>query len=297
MHQPLLPYNYKNSIKSDISDELVNVYLQRPLAGIVTRAVYFMPITPNQLTIIAALFGIAGGIFLGAPGGHLAAAALCFYLKDIFDSADGQLARAKQLYSRYGRFLDSIGDYVVDLFLFGGLFTFLLRSGIHLPPAVFISLTGFFGISLRVSYHVFYQTSYLHQKKQYQTNRITEELREEDFHEDAVTIRLQRVFFFLYGWQDRFMNRLDSWCLGDIERRSESAIAGWYQDPAGLLLGGFLGFGTEFVLLTMCLLLNNIPLYLFFTIIVLNCVWISAIVYRKFFLARKILRAEKMKGG
>ena len=296
MHQPLLPYSYKNSIKSDISDELVNVYLQRPLAGIVTHAVYFTPITPNQLTIIATFFGIVGGIFLGAPGGHLAAAALCFYLKDIFDSADGQLARAKQLYSRHGRFLDSIGDYVVALFLFGGLFAFLLRSGIDPPLAFFISLTGFFGISLRVSYHVFYQTSYLHQKKQYQTNRITEELREEDYHEDAVTILLQRVFFFLYGWQDRLMNRLDSWCLGDIERRNESAIAGWYQDTAGLLLGGFLGFGTEFVLLTICLLLNKIPLYLFFTIIVLNCVWISAILYRKLFLTRKIVRAEKMKG-
>ena len=46
----------------------------------------------------------------------LVVAALCFYLKDIFDSADGQLARAKQLYSRHGRFLDSIGDYVVDSF-------------------------------------------------------------------------------------------------------------------------------------------------------------------------------------
>ena len=92
------------------------------------------------------------------------------------------------------------------------------------------------------------------------------------------------------------MNRLDSWCLGDIERRNESVIAEWCQDTAGLLLGGFLGFGTEFVLLTICLLLNNIQLYLFFTIIILNCVWISAIVYRKNFLTRKILRVEKMIG-
>ena len=41
----------------------------------------------------------------------------------------------------------------------------------------------------------------------------------------------------------------------------------WYQDTAGLLLGGFLGFGTEFVLLTVCLLFNNIRMYLFVTII------------------------------
>ena len=295
MHQPSLPYNYKSSVKSDISDELVNVYLQRPLAGIVTRAVYSTPITPNQLTIIAILFGIAGGIFLGGHVAHLTAAALCFYLKDIFDSADGQLARAKQLYSRKGRFLDSIGDYVVDLFLFGGIFSFLPRIGIALPYALLISVAGFFGLSLRVSYHVFYQTSYLHREKQYATNRITEELREEDYHEDPLTIRLQRIFYLLYGWQDRLMDRLDLWCLGDIKRRSESVITEWHQDTAGLLLGGFLGFGTEFVLLTTCLLLNNVQLYLFFTLVVLNCVWISTIVYRKIFLTKKILRAEKMK--
>jgi CDP-alcohol phosphatidyltransferase len=294
MHQPPLPYSYKNSVKSGISDEPVNVYLQRPLAGIVTHAVYFTPITPNQLTIIATLFGIAGGIFLGAPGRYFAPAALCFYLKDIFDSADGQLARAKQLYSRRGRFLDSIGDYIVDFFLFSGIFVFLLRSGMELPLAFLISLAGFLGINLRVSYHVFYQTSYLHREKQYEANRITEELREEDYHEDAVTIRLQRIFYLLYGWQDRFMNRLDSWCLGDLEKRNESVVAGWYQDTAGLRLGGFLGFGTEFVLLTVCLLLNSIQLYLFFSIIILNCVWMSAILYRKNFLAEKI-SAEKIK--
>ncbi len=287
MHSPSLPYSYKNSVKSDISDEPVNVYVQRPLAGIVTRAVYFTPITPNQLTITGVLFGITGGILLSVQGEHLTTAALCFYLKDIFDSADGQLARAKQLYSRRGRFLDSIGDYVVDLFLFSGICAFLLRSGMEFPLAFLISLTGFLGISLRVSYHVFYQTSYLHREKQYGANRITEELRNEDFYEDAVTIWLQKTFYILYGWQDRLMIRLDSWCLGDIERRNESVITGWYQNVAGLRLDGFLGFGTEFVLLTVCLLLNNIRLYLFFSIIVLNCVWMSAILYRKVFLAEK----------
>jgi phosphatidylglycerophosphate synthase len=292
--QPSPPYSYKNSVKSNISDELVNVYVQRPLAGIVAHAVYFTPITPNQLTIIATLFGIAGGIILGAPGGHLAAAALCFYLKDIFDSADGQLARAKQLYSRRGRFLDSIGDFIVDLFLFSGVCASLLRSGMEFPIAFLISLTGFLGISLRASYHVFYQTSYLHQEKKYEANRITEKLRDEDFHEDAVTIRLQKTFYILYGWQDRLMIRLDSWCLGDIKSRNQSVKARWYQDTAGLRLGGFLGFGTEFVLLTVCLLLNSIQLYLFFSIIVLNCVWISTILYRKIFLAGKI-SAERTK--
>ncbi len=290
------PYSYKNSIKSDISDELVNVYLQRPLAGLVTRSVYFTPITPNQLTIIGVLFGVAGGIFLGRNDAHFTAAAVCFYLKDIFDSADGQLARAKHLYSRRGRFLDSLGDYVVDLFLFGGIFFCLHRNGVPLATALLVSLAGFLGISLRVSYHVFYQTSYLHFQKRYVNNRVTEELRGEDYLGDAVTIRLQKIFYFLYGWQDRLMDRLDEWCLGNKKREDTALEARWFQDRTGLLLGGFLGFGTEFVLLTACLLLGNIQLYLFFTLVVLNCLWLTAILYRKVFLRVRI-SSERIKGG
>lgn len=282
------PYSYKNSVKSDVSDEPVNIFLQRPIAGIVTRVVYCTPVTPNQLTIVAVLLGMAGGIFLALPDAQLKAAALCCYLKDIFDSADGQLARAKQLYSRSGRFLDSIGDYVVDLFLFGGIVVFLLRSGMQVHYALLIGCAGFLGVSLRVSYHVFYQTSYLHRKRTYEINRITEELREEDYFQDAELLRLQKIFYFLYGWQDRLMNRIDSWCVKSAKGIDESLMAEWYQDAAGLLLGGFLGFGTEFVLLTICLLVGNIRLYLYLSIVVLNCVWLSAVLYRKLFLAGKI---------
>ncbi len=293
MSPPHHPYSYKNSVKSDVSDELINVYLQRPIAGLITRALYRTTVTPNQLTIVATLFGMAGGILLGGRTAHCTAAAFCFYAKDLFDSADGQLARAKRLYSRRGRFLDSIGDYVVDLFLFGGISLFLFRSGESLPFSISVSLAGFLGISLRVSYHVFYQTSYLHKEKQYGANRRNEELREEDFREDVATVRLQKTFYLLYGWQDRIMDRLDVWCMGGGRRGGAAFEERWYRDRTGLLLGGFLGFGTEFVLLTICLLFGSVRGYLFCSLIALNCVWLSAISYRKVVLWGKIPEEEK----
>jgi phosphatidylglycerophosphate synthase len=288
MDQSTPQYSYAASVKSDISDELINVHLQRPIAGIVVRAVYHTSVTPNQLTIVSTLLGIAGGIFLAVEETHFAAAALCFYLKDIFDSADGQLARAKKLYSRRGRFLDSIGDYIVDLFLFGGICEVLLGSGITFFPAFMVSLIGFLGISLRVSYHVFYQSSFLHQKKEYGLNRLSEELRDSDLRGDAVTVRLQRMFYLLYGWQDRLMKRLDAWCMRSGTRKNDPALKAWYEDATGLRLGGFLGFGTEYVLLTACLLLNDVRLYLFVSLILLNAVWLSAILYRKIILSKRV---------
>ncbi|HEX9006282.1 MAG TPA: hypothetical protein VF889_03230 [Bacteroidota bacterium] len=97
-------YSYSSSVKSDISDELINTLLLRPLAGFLVRALYPTPVTPNEVTVAAIVAGLcSAGLY--AVGGALATAAagLVLTLKDILDSADGQLARAKALYSRRGR--------------------------------------------------------------------------------------------------------------------------------------------------------------------------------------------------
>ena len=47
------PYSYDLSVKSDISDELINVYVMRPAAGLLVRALYRTSITPNQVTLAA----------------------------------------------------------------------------------------------------------------------------------------------------------------------------------------------------------------------------------------------------
>ena len=280
-------YSYKNSLKSDASDELVNVYLQRPLAGLITFAVFPTRITPNHLTILAVAFGLAGGVLLALPTAHLTIAAVCFYLKDILDSADGQLARAKQLYSRRGRFLDSIGDFVVNLALFGGIAFFLVRSGISPVLSLLAGIIGFFGVNLRVSYHVFYQTSFLHGKGEYTTNRVIEEVLPKDLREDTVTLRLQRVFVLLYGWQDRMMMRMDRWSAGGTSGLQEGD---WYRNRIGVRLSGAMGIGTEYVILTICLLLHEVRLYLVFTFVVLNAVWLMSIFYRKGVLSKRIAK-------
>lgn len=288
MSSPAPPCRYTNSIKSDVSDELVNVYIQRPLAGLIIRVLYATSVTPDQFTAVSILFGIGGGVLLAMAGGPLPVAALCFYLKDIFDSADGQLARAKQISSRRGRFFDSIGDFIVDVSLFAGVCFYLSREGTPLFASLAVSLAGLLGVSLRVSYHVFYQTSYLHSMGRYSTNRITEEFREEDLQEDPATVRLQRVFQLVYGWQDRLMVRLDKWCFGGKGGEVKGAWSTWYQDTVGLRLSGLIGFGTEFVALSICLLLGSVAAYLYISIVLLNAVWLSAVAYRKFILAGKI---------
>jgi phosphatidylglycerophosphate synthase len=279
---------FRQSLKSDAfyADEIVNIVLFRPLAGIIVWLLYPTPVTPNQVTLAAIAAGLAASVtYLGGTPGAIAVAGLLVTLKDVLDDADGQLARAKQLYSRRGRFMDSIGDFAVDLALFAAITTVVYRDAPGWGTLI-LGAAGFAGITLRVSYHVFYQASFLHTEERYGLNRIVEEITEADRSGDRVAFRLQQVFGVLYNWQDRFMVRLDRWCRGG--ELSRDAWRRWCADTVGLRLSGLLGFGTELLVLTVCSLCDALALYLVLNVVVMNAVWLASVLYRKVMLAPRL---------
>lgn len=288
-------YSYRNSIKSDKSDELINTYLLRPIAGIIVWALFYTPITPNQVTIVSILSGIVAAIFyLKGTANAFVVAGLLVTLKDILDSADGQLARAKQRQSRIGRFLDSIGDFIVDVAVFSSIGWVLYKLNNNWLM-LFLALLGFIGISLRVSYHVFYQVQFLHLQKQYENNRITEELQEEDLNKGRFELTLQRIFQIIYGWQDRLMARIDGWSARKPFRKSSMTEQRepleeynvWYSDTLALRISGLLGFGTELFLLMLCSIFNQLVLYLYLNLFLMNGILIICIMYRRFVLSTR----------
>ena len=288
-------YSYARSLKSDISDELINTYLLRPIAGLVVKALYLTRITPNQLTISAIIVGACAAAFYSI-GEYRATviAGLLVTLKDLLDSADGQLARAKNLFSRRGRFIDSIGDFLVDLLVFGAI-TFSLYSKQPSPHILVLGLASFVGITLRVSYHVFYHVSYLHLEDRYQTNRLIEEIREEERQGDQVALRLQQIFLVIYSWQDKLMCWIDKWSKsagGQMSSEGQRLYnQRWYSDRLALQLSGLLGFGTELALLTVCSLFNELCLYLWLNFLLMNGIWLISILYRKLYLAPALVQS------
>lgn len=284
MHIPSR-YSYDLSVKSNVSDEIINVYVIRPLAGILVRFLYFTAATPNQVSIAATGIGaVAAALFFADTPAMTVLAGVCISLKDILDSADGQLARAKEVSSRIGRFLDSIGDFVVNLLVFSAI-GWALTTGSGNPGYLLLALLGFLGITLRVSYHVFYQTSFLHLQQRYTVNRITEEIRSEDLQEDGATLMLQRIFQMIYGWQDRLMVSIDAWCRKPTV--SSLTDADWFADRIGLRLSGFLGMGTELFLLTACAIANRMEFYLYCNVVLMNCLFLGSIWYRRSILFRR----------
>jgi phosphatidylglycerophosphate synthase len=275
---------FKQSLKSEAyyADEIINIYLLRPLAAVIVWILYPTKVTPNQVTIAAIVLGCAAAVAYAVHTPSAVILAGCLVsAKDIVDDADGQLARAKQLYSRRGRFLDSIGDFVVDVAIFAAITYALLPAHPGLPTLL-LGATGLLGITVRVSYHVYYQASFLHLEQRYGLNRIVETVTEEDLRGDPIALRLQRLFNLIYTWQDKLIVRIDQWCRGT--RMGEEHAARWYGDRAGLRLSGLMGFGTEFALLTACSITDALYLYLLLNLLLMNGLLVTSILYRRFLL-------------
>jgi hypothetical protein len=290
MPRPSLKSFFLQNLKSDAfyADEWINIYLLRPIAAGIVWIIYPTRISPNMVTVTAILIGFCAALtYLFDTTGAIALAGTLVLLKDIFDDADGQLARVKQQYSRRGRFLDSIGDFLVDVAIFSSI-TYIMF--LHHPtiPTIFLGFCSLAGTTLRVSYHVFYQASFLHGENRYDLNRIIETITEEDRRGDKVALNLQRLFIVIYNWQDRLMYRIDRWCMG--KNFDERHLSVWYGDRMGLRLSGFLGFGTEFIILAICSWWNQLYFYFFLNVIMMNAIFLTSILYKKLILSVNIPR-------
>ncbi|MBI4706031.1 MAG: CDP-alcohol phosphatidyltransferase family protein [Deltaproteobacteria bacterium] len=119
-------------------EELVDLYLHRPLAALLVRMLLPLPITPNQVTVASGVVSVVAGIFMGlaAFGSRwlMAVGGAVQLLSVLLDCADGQLARLRGQCSVFGRLLDGIMDGFAVFAVFHGMAFFLLGEGYGYVP-------------------------------------------------------------------------------------------------------------------------------------------------------------------
>ena len=94
-----LKEEYNASLKSMDTEEWFDLHFHRPLGFLWAKFFAKLGVSPNAITVASIFMGVAGGMLL-------------ITWADTFDSADGQLARMTQQYSRMGRILDGVsGDF------------------------------------------------------------------------------------------------------------------------------------------------------------------------------------------
>jgi hypothetical protein len=108
-------------------DGFVSRFLNRPISHRITRFLLKFPIHPNWWTISIFVLPLIAGVFL-ARGDYVSIVigAAIFQAFSILDGCDGEIARAKNLESKFGERLDNFCDFLASV-----IYVLALGWGLH----------------------------------------------------------------------------------------------------------------------------------------------------------------------
>jgi phosphatidylglycerophosphate synthase len=113
---------YKNSLKNPYAEELLDLVFYRPLAFVFVKITEPLPLTPNFVSLLAMIAGIAAGIaFAGGTAANFLLGAILFGCSNILDCSDGMIARLKKNGTKTGRIVDGLVDYIASGAVYIGL--------------------------------------------------------------------------------------------------------------------------------------------------------------------------------
>lgn len=138
------------SCRKDI-DGVISRHLNRYISLAMSRRLVNLPLKPNHITVFCIFLGLMSGYF-ALSGDYLGIAIGALFLKanSVIDGVDGELARVKWEFSKWGELLDSAGDNVANFSFFGALTYATYQSGDHL-----FGTLGIVCLVMWVSYVIF----------------------------------------------------------------------------------------------------------------------------------------------
>lgn len=113
------------------ADGFVDRFFNRPLGRPLSKLLVQLPVSPNQVSIVSILIGVASAWFFARA--DFVAGALIFQLCAIIDCVDGDLARALCKQSRLGKWLDLAGDQIVHFSVFAAIGIGVARTDPSVP--------------------------------------------------------------------------------------------------------------------------------------------------------------------
>jgi archaetidylinositol phosphate synthase len=224
----------------------------RPLAHLVVLVLLPLRVPPPVVVLGSAAAGIAGAVELAH--GQLLVAALLIQLKTVLDNADGQLARLSGRVTLLGRYLDSECDLLVDAALFAGLGWYT-----HAP---FAALVGFIALTAMLSVN-------FNLERLYRGAAVSVP----DAH--GLTLVLQRLYGWSYGWQDTLAERFVESRLHGASDEARAA----YHDRATVSVLANMGMTPQLAAFGVCIAVGH-PLA-FVWVLAAEVVLVAALVARR----------------
>ncbi len=266
--------DYKKTLKPVVVEEWGDLLIYRPLGFIIAYPLSFTPITPNQVTLLATLTGVAGAVcvFFGTYE-MMVWGALLYLFSNVLDCTDGQLARLTRTFSPFGRIFDGVADYIVG----GAMF---LAIALAAKPAGYTDLQWWALVLFGGVISTTYQVMHLNYVREAYLNAIHYGARSSD--KEAVkeqeNASTKRKFFLMpFVW----LYTVYSWIEQGVRRRVRMPKNLTPESPRtfslqlALVIWTFTGKGTHVTLLGIFLLMGKPEYYCWLTLIPMN-LWITA---------------------
>jgi hypothetical protein len=275
---------YWKSLKPLEVEEPIDVWVHRPLAYLIARASYPLPVSPNAITVVSILLGLCASAAMFAGQLPLAGAAL--FASAVFDCADGQLARLRGTSSVFGRMLDGTADLVVSIAAVGGG-TYLVWREYSEPAwlgviAVALCLVTIVTGSFHTSSYDHYKNVFLRfTHPSYREGEDYEQALERFEQTRASASPLMRMFWSIYLFYVR--SQADYVVGFDPVASKLSRIPSYdperariYREQAGSLMRlwrTLFGFGSLVFGMSVTIAFGVVEYYLWFRLLVLNAIF------------------------
>lgn len=175
----------------------------RPMAVVIANLLKNTSATPVHLTLLFGMCGLAA--VASMLQGYLVLAGILLILKSVFDAADGELARIKQIPSYTGRYLDSVFDIVLNLLILLTIWTMTEYS-------IWITLIAFVCLQMQGTlYNYYYVILRHHSASGDKTSQIFETKRPVAYERESQnTVNfLYLLYTLFYTVYDRIIYKLD----------------------------------------------------------------------------------------
>jgi hypothetical protein len=296
-------FSYQDTIKYHADDTFFNFQQYLLITSKqITKLLYYTPVTPHQVILFSMFIGVLSSfLIIGENIIVVITGAVLLFYKNVLDKVDGSLARSKNLVSRRGRFYDSISDFIVSLFLFTTISCKLNQS----YNSIWVWIAGYTALvtsMFQCSFFIYYEVAFIKQSGKNTINRLIETVTEADLqNEDKLTILLQRIFQFIYGWQDYLICKTDCFFLAKLEKKFVSGSADelknqitnfknlWYRDKSFLSITSLLCIGTHMFLIALFAVIGKFEYYLVLNLIFLNLLLIFSVFYH-YYRVKNILK-------
>ncbi len=261
---------YKNSLKLIDVEEVLDLLFYRPLAFLFVKIIYRFNVTPNQITILAIISAVVGAILF--VQNYIIVAGILLILYDVFDCADGMVARLKKNGTPLGRIIDGFADYIATGAAYLAIgFGFASKSD---SPSYFWVLTLLSAASnifhaISLDYYRNRYLDYYFNRKSLLGDDLKEHLAEYErlkIQEGKYFSKLMYKIYFLYSKLQLKITVKENAKTAKIFRKDDFLK----KNKLMIRLWTFIGPTTEWSFLIIALVTNSLEYYFVGMIVVLN---------------------------